>query len=153
MDSKKWHILLADDDIDDCLFFKKALEELSLTTRLTTLHDGEQLINYLNANIKDPPDAIFLDLSMPRKTGFECLTEIKQHAQFKDIPVFVFSTSFTRDLNYERTLIGTLSSIGAQEYIRKPGDFELLKKVIYNALVKVTDKVAGEQNAMGEPSI
>ena len=142
MSVEQLHVLLADDDTDDCAFFKKALEELPVFSRLTILHDGEQLTRYLAAPSEGLPDVIFLDLSMPRKTGFECLTEIKQNAKLKDIPVFVFSTSFTRDLTYERTLIGTLANIGAQEYLRKPGDFEQLKKVIHNALNKVTPKTA-----------
>jgi CheY-like chemotaxis protein len=137
--SKPLSILLADDDNDDCLFFKNAVAELPIASDLIAVHDGEQLIRRLVQNPDAMPDVIFLDLSMPRKTGFECLTEIKQNPNWKDIPVFVFSTSFTRDLNYERNLIGTLSMIGAEEYIRKPGDFEQLKQVIHKALLKVTD--------------
>jgi CheY-like chemotaxis protein len=131
------NILLADDDNDDCNFFKNATQELPIATALTAVYDGEQLINYLTLNSEGLPDVIFLDLSMPRKTGFECLSEIKQTEKWKDVPVFVFSTSFTRDLNYERNLIGTLSMIGAEEYIRKPADFEQLKQVIHMALIKV----------------
>jgi CheY-like chemotaxis protein len=154
VNSKPLHILLADDDVDDCNFFKRALEELPITTQLTMAHDGEQLTSYLAKNINCLPDTIFLDLSMPRKTGFECLTEIKQNERLKDIPVFVFSTSFTRDLNYERTLIGTLHSIGALEYIRKPGDFEQLKKSIHNALIKITEKKPLDGHMqMGSPLI
>ena len=140
MNSKTLHVLLADDDIDDCQFFKKALEGLPLSTRLTTVHDGELLIKYLTNHPEDVPGVIFLDLSMPRKTGFECLFDIKQNEKFKDIPVFVFSTSFSRDLVYEQNLIGTLSDIGAQEYIRKPGDFDQLKMIIHNSLTKVIEK-------------
>ena len=33
-------ILLADDDTDDCVFFKEALAELTLSTHLTAVHDG-----------------------------------------------------------------------------------------------------------------
>jgi CheY-like chemotaxis protein len=131
------NILLADDDNDDCTFFKNATIGLPVATHLTAVHDGEQLIRYLTKNTQSLPDVIFLDLSMPRKTGFECLNEIKQNPEWKDIPVFVFSTSFSRDLDYERSLINTLSMIGADEYIRKPGDFELLKQVIHKALIKV----------------
>ena len=139
MTSKNINILLADDDNDDCTFFKNAVQQLPLACNLNAVHDGEQLIRYLTQHAETLPDVIFLDLSMPRKTGFECLTEIKQNPHWKDIPVFVFSTSFTRDLNYERNLIGTLSMIGAEEYIRKPGDFEQLKQVIHKSLLKVTN--------------
>lgn len=138
MNTKPLKVLLADDDNDDCLFFKNAIAQLPIATDLNAVHDGEQLIRHLVQNPERMPDVIFLDLSMPRKTGFECLTEIKQNPHWKNIPVFVFSTSFTKDLNYERNLIGTLSMIGAEEYIRKPGDFEQLKQVIHKALLNVT---------------
>ena len=138
-------ILLADDDIDDRFFFAKALKELSITTHLTIVHDGEQLMDYLSAHLKDLPDALFLDLSMHRKSGFECLAEIKEDALLKDMPVIMFSTSFPRDVNYEQGLIKTLFKMGANDFIRKPSDFSLLKEVIYKSLKKVVeDKKAKE---------
>ena len=39
------------------------------------------------------PDLIFLDLNMPRKTGKECLKEIKSHRELTDLPVIIYSTS------------------------------------------------------------
>lgn len=135
------NILLADDDTDDCIFFDKALKELPIATHLTTVHDGEQLMNYLFQNLGQTPDVLFLDLSMPRKTGFECLSEIKENKKFKDLPVIVFTTSFGRGIDFEQSLINTLSRIGAQEYIRKPGDFEQLKQIIHKVLIEMKKKV------------
>lgn len=134
------NILLADDDRDDRFFFEKALKEISIATHLTSVHDGEQLMNYLTDNSKHLPDILFLDLSMPRKTGFECLTEIKENEKLKSLPVLVFTTSFGRSTDFEKGLISTLSKIGAEEYIRKPGDFQQLKQIIHRALIKVIDK-------------
>ncbi len=136
------NILLADDDTDDCFFFFKALKEIPLPTHLTTVHNGEELMNYLEKNSKNLPDILFLDLSMPRKTGFECLTEIKGNEKLKDIPVVMFSTSFPSNNNYEQSMIETLKGIGAQDYIRKPGDFVLLKEAIHNILTKEIVKIA-----------
>jgi CheY-like chemotaxis protein len=133
------HILLADDDIDDCQFFKKALKEIPIATNLTIVHDGEQLMNYLSKHTNKLPDTLFLDLSMPRKTGFECLTEIKENASWKDIPVIVFTTSFS-SVDFEQSLVNILSTIGAQEYIRKPGGMQELKKIIHDSLIKVIEK-------------
>ncbi len=133
-------ILLADDDTDDRFFFDKAINEIPIATQLATVNDGEQLMNYLFENAVCLPDILFLDLSMPRKTGFECLTEIKEDERFKNIPVIVFTTSFGRGQEYEQRLIDTLQNIGAQEYIRKPGDLKQLKQVILDQLVKATEK-------------
>ena len=133
-------ILLAEDDIDDRLFFSKALEEIPIETTLIAVHDGEQLMTYLSENVERLPNVLFLDLSMPRKTGFECLSEIKENEKFKDLIVVMFSTSYTKDTNYEQDMINILYEIGAHLYIRKPSDFNMLKKVIHDVLVMVVEK-------------
>lgn len=134
------NILHADDDTDDRTFFASALKEIPIETSLTTVIDGEQLMSYLSENSKNLPDILFLDLSMPRKTGFECLTEIKEDEKLKNIPVIVFTTSFGRSLDFEKSMIKTLSGIGAMEYIRKPSNNEELKVIIHKALLLVIKK-------------
>jgi CheY-like chemotaxis protein len=130
-------ILLADDDTDDRFFFAKALNELSLATHLTTVHDGEALMDYLSKHGDDLPDVLFLDLSMPRKSGFECLAEIKEDPQLMDLPVIMFSTSYPRDKNYEQSMVKMLLGIGANDFIRKPSGFSELKVIIHAALSKL----------------
>jgi CheY-like chemotaxis protein len=139
MNVTQLNVLLADDDIDDCSFFDKALREIPIATHLTIVHDGEQLINYLSKNSEHLPDVLFLDLSMPRKTGFECLSEIKENKKLKDLPVVMFSTSFPQDMNYEENMINMLLKIGAHDYIRKSSDFAQLKQVIHNTLNKMVE--------------
>jgi CheY-like chemotaxis protein len=121
------HILLADDDIDDCLFFKDALEELGISTQLTTVHNGEQLMRVLNEN-EQLPDILFLDLNMPRKNGFDCLAEIKKAESLKHLTVIILSTSFNQ------TAANQLYNNGAQHYIRKPNEFSQLKNLIHTAI-------------------
>ena len=133
------NILLAEDDKDDRFFFEKALKEISIPTNLNTVNDGEELMEYLDKNIEHLPDILFLDLSMPRKTGFECLIEIKENIKLKEIQVIVFSTSFSRDTIYEKGLSDKLLKIGAQNYIRKPSDFAQLKNIIELSLTKLLD--------------
>ena len=60
MELKQLNVLLADDDIDDCNFFKKALTELPLPTRLTTVHDGEELMKILMIYADELQHDIFL---------------------------------------------------------------------------------------------
>jgi len=139
MNINQLNVLLADDDTDDRSFFDKALREIPIATHLTFVHDGEQLMNYLSENSKHLPDVLFLDLNMPRKNGFECLSEIKEDNKFKDLSVVMFSTSFPQDINYEENMIKTLLKIGAQDYIRKSGEFAQLKQDIHNALSKVIE--------------
>ncbi|MES2379422.1 MAG: response regulator [Bacteroidota bacterium] len=126
-------ILLADDDRDDCLLFKEALEELPIQTVLTTVHDGEQLMQILTKNTDKLFHILFLDLNMPRKNGFTCLKEIKDNDLLKLLPVIIFSTS------YDEHIADLLYKEGATHYICKPAHFSELKKVIQQVLTLVTE--------------
>jgi CheY-like chemotaxis protein len=128
-------ILLADDDNDDCSFFRKALAALSISTELKIVNDGEQLMLELNSKESKIPDVLFLDLNMPRKTGLECLVEIKSDVRFKDLPVVIFSTS------KDEVVMRKVFKAGVHVYIRKPGDFGQLKEVINNALPIASEKI------------
>ncbi|MBP9689734.1 MAG: response regulator [Bacteroidia bacterium] len=130
--SQKINILLADDDTADCLLFKEALNELPLNTNLTTVYNGEQLLEELEKN--KLPDVLFLDLNMPRKNGFVALGQIKRSTQLQNIPVVVFSTASDMES------IKKVYRDAAHYYISKPADFIQLKKLIYEALVLITDK-------------
>ena len=133
-------VLLADDDTDDCQFFGKALKELPIETHLTVITDGERLIDYLLKNVEQLPDILFLDLSMPRKTGFECLAEIRENEKLKDIPVVVFTISYPYNPEFEKEITKTLSSMGAQNYICKSPDLTKLKQAINHSILLLTEK-------------
>ncbi|MES2761157.1 MAG: response regulator [Bacteroidota bacterium] len=113
------YVLLADDDADDRYFFDKALKAISVSSRLTTVVDGEQLMAYLLKNFTQLPDVLFLDLNMPRKNGSECLCEIKSNKALKDLPVIIYSTSLYSEM------ADLLHTNGAHYYIKKSGLAEL----------------------------
>ena len=127
---KQLDILLADDDLDDCFFFKEALQEMPVLTEFIAVHNGEQLMQLLNETTK-LPHILFLDLNMPRKNGFECLTEIKQNKKLNVLPVVIFSTSF------EQEVVNRLYHNGAHFFIRKPSEFALFKKIILYTLTLI----------------
>jgi CheY-like chemotaxis protein len=140
MNLKQINILLADDDIDDCIFFKRALAELIMPTHLITVHDGEQLMHLLINEITELPHILFLDLNMPRKNGLECLLEIKLSEKLKKLPVIVFSTSF------EQEVVNGLFKHGAQYFIRKPPEFLQFKKIIQHSLTFVAQGSISQPN-------
>ena len=77
-------ILIAEDDPDDQLLTREALEENRLGNELYFVNDGVELLDYLRRRNRfaDPaispyPDLILLDLNMPRMDGREALQEIK----------------------------------------------------------------------------
>jgi len=118
------HILLADDDDDDRLFFKDAIEDVKIKTVVAMVHDGVELMDYLNQPDLRLPNLLFLDLNMPRKSGMECLVEIRSNSRFKDLVIAIYSTSgLEKDL--EETFVK-----GANVYIKKPSDFEVLKTIL-----------------------
>ena len=125
------NILLADDDADDCLFFTEALTGSPLSTHLTTVPDGEHLMQLLRNEKYELPDVLFLDLNMPRKNGFECLSEIKLNSKLNKLSVVVFSTSF------EQEVVNQLYQNGAQYFIRKPSEFSQFKKIIQQTRARI----------------
>lgn len=127
--STSLQILYADNDIDDCEFFSDALKELDMDVRLIMVHDGEQLMLQLERVSANLPFALFLDLNMPLKDGIECLTEIKNHATLKNLPVIIYSTS------YNEEIADQLYDLGAAYFICKPSEFEDIKFVIHKAIM------------------
>ncbi|AQS94420.1 response regulator [Polaribacter sp. BM10] len=128
MQHKDVFIILADDDEDDRLFFEDAFDELKINTKVSTFKDGLELMNYLNQEDSILPKILFLDLNMPKKSGIECLTEIKKVDRLKDIAIVIYSTSASEE-DIENTFV-----LGANVYIKKPNNFKKLKKVLSNVV-------------------
>lgn len=118
------HVLLADDDDDDRLFFKDAIEEVKVKTVVNMVNDGVELMDYLNNPDIRLPNLVFLDLNMPRKSGMECLKEIRSNSKLKDLSIAIYSTSALQS-DIEETFVK-----GANIYIKKPNDFEELKSIL-----------------------
>lgn len=131
MNVNRLNILLVDDDPDDCWLFEEALARLPQSHTLSTVHNGERLMQHLSNTKNILPDILFLDLNIPLKNGFECLTEIKQNKKFENLPVVIISTALEQDK------ISSLFKTGAHVYIRKPNQFTQLVEVIYYALPMV----------------
>lgn len=124
-------ILMADDDDDDILLAQKALEKGKLLNPLYTVHNGEELLDYLlrRGEFTDPvkaprPGVILLDLNMPRMDGREALKELKSHEELREIPVVVFTTSKAEEDIYRSY------KLGVNSFITKPVTFENLIEVM-----------------------
>ncbi|MBS1659541.1 MAG: response regulator [Bacteroidetes bacterium] len=104
-------VILCDDDEDEALIFKMALGE-KLPLDLIYIQESLELLRYL-ANPENKPDLIFLDVSIPRVNGIECLTFIRTMQHLDDVPVVMISTNTTSDM------IDTALQKGANYYIGK----------------------------------
>ena len=118
------HILLADDDEDDRLIFRDAIDEVKVKTKMTMVNDGIQLMDYLLQEGIELPHIVFLDLNMPRKGGIECLKEIRNNENLRGLSVAIYSTSASEE-DIEETFVR-----GANIYIKKPNDFPTLVKIL-----------------------
>lgn len=136
------NIYLAEDDTDDQIFFEKALSELPVYAKLKIFRDGEELMKYLlsNSNDDNSKNILFLDLSMPNKTGFECLIEIKQNEKLKELQVIMITCSLTKSNDFEQYMITTLTRMGADGFIRKPDSFEELKSIVGTTINRLIEK-------------
>ena len=124
-------ILMADDDEDDRMMARDALEEARLLNELHFVEDGEELMDYLKRKgdfekykNRPLPGLILLDLNMPRKDGREALREIKEDPDLKRIPVVVLTTS-----KAEEDIFKTYN-LGVSSFITKPVTFEGLVDVM-----------------------
>lgn len=84
------YIILADDDKDHGLLFRRILKEVAPSRTLLVVHDGEELLTLL-AQVR--PEVLFLDLRMPCKSGIECLQAIRANPELNDLKVVVYSSS------------------------------------------------------------
>lgn len=121
-------IILVDDDEDDRLFFKDAIDEIGMNTSISFFKNGQEFLDHLKVSGQPLPHIVFLDLNMPVKNGYECLEEIRSNERLKDMTVAIYSTS-SSDKDVEETFIK-----GANVYINKPNDFDKLKKIIKKVL-------------------
>ena len=122
-------IVIAEDDADDQFLFQTAFEENGLTFQIEFVHNGVELISYLDsckvtADHTDLPSLIILDLNMPKKDGREVLKEIKAHPVYKIIPVIIFTTT-KNEMEVRRCY-----ELGANSYIVKPVSFDGLLNII-----------------------
>jgi len=115
-------VLIAEDDQDDRELILDAFQTAHPAVSLEFVLDGEELLEYLHRGRDDAswsaeshdPAIILLDLNMPRKNGYEALTELKSDPALRPIPVIVLTTS--RDEDDVRTSY----DLGASSFITKP---------------------------------
>lgn len=121
------HVLLADDDEDDRIFFREALDEIPLSTTLNSVKDGDELMDVLHSGILIP-DVLFLDLNMPGRNGKECLQLIRMHDHLQSMPIIIFSTSANHS-DVEEAF-----SLGASLYLQKPSGYSIMVKQLEKVL-------------------
>jgi len=120
---------MADDDADDRMLMKEALDENNIVNEMHFVEDGEELVHYLykrgrfNKDNTFRPGLILLDLNMPKIDGREALKIIKSDRDLRRIPVVILTTSQSENDIFETY------DLGVNSYISKPVHYDQLMQV------------------------
>jgi len=105
LSEKELLVVYADDDPDDIELVTEAFERYANNLTLKTFSNGLTILSFLkNLSIADNlPCLIILDINMPAMNGKECLKQIRQIDQYKDVPVVLFTASVSdRDKEFAK---------------------------------------------------
>ena len=115
-------ILLVEDNAGEAELTMDTLKDGRVRNRVHWVEDGEEAMAFLRREgqyaTAPRPDLILLDLNMPRKNGLEVLSEIKQHPNWRRIPVVMMTGS-----NHEADVTSAYSR-HANCYVTKPLDID-----------------------------
>lgn len=119
--------LLVEDDEDHAYLVGRSLANNHVVNRITRVRDGAEALDFLFGRApyesRVLPDAILLDLKLPKVDGHEVLRQIKSDARLSMIPVVVLTTSAAES---DRT---RAYQERANSYLVKPLDFESFRRM------------------------
>jgi len=126
--AKPFEILLVEDNPGDADLVRVALQRSCISHNLSVVESGEKALDLLRRAGEYAraarPDLILLDLSLPKKSGREVLSEIKNDGDLKHITVVVLTTSRT-----EEDMIATYL-LHADRFVTKPDTLDQFASVV-----------------------
>jgi CheY-like chemotaxis protein len=124
-------VLYVEDEESDVLFMQMAFEKAGLGSALRVVSDARAALDYLSGagayaerGEYPVPQVVLLDLNLPLATGFEVLKWMRGQADYKSIPVVIF-TSSSREEDKQRA-----HELGANGYVEKPNSALLFSGVV-----------------------
>ncbi|MHA4741783.1 response regulator [Dyadobacter sp. MSC1_007] len=132
-DNKTVH--LADDDEDDRMLIRDALEEANPNLTVIEAQNGEELIE----NVKSADDlsqtVVVVDMNMPKMNGIETIRELKSEPELSEVPAVMLSTSDNPELKKKAL------AAGADEFYVKPNTFNALLEIARRILNKFFGRI------------
>ena len=127
MTARPKRILCVEDDRDTASLICEELIDRGFEVQ--TAYNGRE---GLAAILREPPDLVLSDVSMPGMSGFELLEKVtSMEPRFANMP-FVFLTALG---NREDEIRGW--QLGADDYLTKPIDYDVLAAVLTARLTRV----------------
>lgn len=124
-------ILLVEDNPDDEFLVLRALRKHKVTNRVHVVRDGEEALDFLfsrgayeHSNARHNLKLVLLDVKLPKISGLEVLSEIKQHPDTRHLPVVLLTSSRLQ----EEMLRAYVD--GANSFLQKPVDFDNFDELI-----------------------
>ena len=128
MPLSKTRILVVDDLEDNLFLLQTVLETEGYEVEMA--NSGQKALAAIAAQ---SPDLILLDAMMPDLSGYEVIQHIRQKLALVDVPILLITA-------YEESKAMEAVALGANDYIRKPIDFdELLARI--KSLLRSPDRV------------
>lgn len=131
MNNSHGTILLVEDDANDFFLIQRAFRKANLANPLQVVGDGEEAVSYLLGEghyadrSKYPlPVLLLLDLKLPRRSGLEVLSWLREQPVLKRLPVVVLTSS------KEPADINRAYDLGANSYLVKPLGFDALLDMV-----------------------
>ncbi len=128
MNSNPIQILLVEDNPGDVRLTQESLHDSKIKNLLHVVMDGVEAIAFLRQEGQyadaPRPDVVLLDLNLPKKSGHEVLTEVKNDPNLKTIPIVILTTS-----DAEEDILESYEN-HANCYITKPVDLEQFIKIV-----------------------
>jgi two-component system, chemotaxis family, response regulator Rcp1 len=94
-------ILLVEDNEGDALLLRSLLRGTGRSVDVQVVSDGEAAMDFLcrRGDYADAskPDAVLLDINLPKKNGFEVLTEMRRIPELKRLPVLMLTGSANKE--------------------------------------------------------
>lgn len=135
------NILIVDDTADSRLMLSAMLEG---EYNVDDVASGEQCLIKVEKSI---PDLILLDVEMPGLSGYEVCVKLRTEYQSENLPI-IFVSGLD---SYEERLAGF--EAGADDYIVKPVEPEILFAKVSNCLTKRKDICTAKESASEAMSI
>ena len=111
------NILLVEDDTLDVMDAKRTLDRMNVLHKMQVAKNGQEALDYLDmvtAGQASRPDVVLLDLNMPKMNGVEFLGRLRKSDQWKNLKVFVLTTSEEAEDRAQT------KALGISGYIVKP---------------------------------
>lgn len=131
METAERHVLLVEDDPNDILFMQRAFRRANITAPMQIVQDGDQAVDYLSGvgdyadRDRYPfPTLVLLDLKLPRRSGIEVLTWMRQQPIVKRVPVIILTSS------RETTDVDRSYDLGVSSYLVKPVNFNTFSQMV-----------------------